>query len=123
MSRPLLTNSYTASADIAGNRIVKYGAASATAAIAGAGEAAFGISDRVGVKAGEICDVHEVGEADVTYGGAIAKNDPLTSDAQGRAVKATPAAGVNVEIIAFARWPGVLGDVRPVTITRTRIQG
>jgi len=123
MSRPLLTNPYTATTAILGNRFVKYGAAEGSAVTAAAGEASFGISDRMGAAAGAVCDVHELGEADVIYGGNIAKNDPLTADGTGRAVKAVPGAGVNAEVLAFARVAGVAGDIRPVTISRTRIQG
>ena len=121
--RPLLTNTYTATTAVLGNRFVKYGATAGTAVTSAAGEASFGISDRMGADAGGILDVHELGEADVIYGGNIAVNDPLTSDGTGRAVKATPGAGVNAEVLAFARVAGVAGDIRPVTISRTRIQG
>lgn len=122
--RPLLTNPYIATTAVAGNRIVKHGAADGAAVQATANNEAFlGISDKQGADAGGVLDVHELGEADVTYGGNVARGDPLTSDAQGRAVTAAPAAGTNVSIIGWARIAGVLGDVAPITINRQRIQG
>lgn len=124
MSRPTTTNAYTATTAITGCRIVKYGAADGAAVLATAATEFFvGISDKQGADAGELCDVHETGEADVTYGGNVTRGQPLTSDNLGRAVYANPAAGVNNEIIGYARFSGVAGDIHPITITRSRIQG
>lgn len=118
--RPLLTNPYTATAAVGGARIVKHGAADNAAVQATAATDAFaGVSDPMGAEAGGVLDVHQLGSADVDYGGPVTRGDRLTADAQGRAVTAAPAAGATVEIIGRAMVSGVLGDRGRVLIGRS----
>ncbi len=115
---------FTASAAIAGNRIVKLGAADGTALQSTAAtDAPLGVSDPVGAASGSVCDVHLNGTPTVEYGGPVTRGARLTSDAVGRAVVAAPAAGATVEIVGKALISGVLGDVgqvhlAPSTYTR-----
>lgn len=115
---------FTAGAAIVGCRIVKVGAADGTAIQAAAAtDALLGVSDPMGAAAGKTCDVHLNGTPDVEYGGPVTRGARLTSDAQGRAIVAAPAAGATVEIIGRALVAGVLGDrqaihLSPSTYTR-----
>ncbi len=124
---PLLIKNFTALGAIARYRIVKYGAADGEVLQgAAATDALLGVvalpSD-VGAVAGEHVDVITHGLGEVEYGGAVTRGDPLTSDAQGRAVTAAPAAGANNRIIGFANVSGVLGDIGQVDISKGQVQG
>jgi len=68
-------------------------------------------------------DITLSGIAEVEYGGVVTRGDPITSDAQGRAIKAAPVAGVNARIVGQAMSSGVLGDIGSVHIIPTQIQG
>jgi len=59
----------------------------------------------------------------VVLGGTVARGNYLTSDANGKAVAAAPGAGVNAYVIGQALASGVAGDIIPVHIEKTRIQG
>lgn len=60
---------------------------------------------------------------DVVFGGNVTRGQPLTADAQGRAVAAAPAAGANVYCIGFAEVSGVVGDIGTVIISPFIMQG
>jgi hypothetical protein len=123
--KPGLTENFTAGAVIAPFRICKAGAADnlaiqATASTAGM----FGVSDSLGASAtSDRVDIHTSGVVDVEYGGTITRDDFLTSDADGKAVSAAPAAGTNARVIGIARVSGVVGDIGLVQIVPGRIQG
>ncbi|MCD7099113.1 hypothetical protein [Stenotrophomonas sp. MMGLT7] len=124
MHIPGLTNAFLAGAAIAARRITKHGAADGEALQAAAAtDALNGISTDIPTAAGMTVDVTRSGLAAVEYGGAVAAGQPLTADAQGRAVAAAPAAGANVRIIGFAEVSGVLGDIGSVWIAPGVIQG
>ncbi|EHN77499.1 hypothetical protein SMCF_2974, partial [Streptomyces coelicoflavus ZG0656] len=55
----------------------------------------------------------------VEYGGPVTRGARLTSDAEGRAVAAAPAAGQTVEIIGRAMVSGVLGDFGKANLSRS----
>ncbi len=96
-------------------RFVKFGASDteATPAVA-ATDAIIGATIELPVDAGQRGDVALTGIADVTFGGPVGRGDPVTSDAQGRAIVAAPGAGTRVRIAGFAMASGVLGDIAPV---------
>lgn len=124
MSNILLADNFKAEAAIAAFTIVKFGSAdSLVVAAAAATDKIFGVTTDVPAAVGERCDVISVGVADVLYGGVVARGDLLTSDAQGRAVTAAPAAGVNNRIIGIAEVSGVAGDIGSVSIARGSTQG
>lgn len=115
---------YTAETALAKFRIVCFGAtdgsvkqaAAATDLIIGVTEGfAYAVADRV--------DIVRSGPAEIEYGGAVTRGQPLTSDAVGRAVAAAPAAGNNVRIIGYAEVSGVLGDIGSVYVGAEMIQG
>jgi len=115
---------YTATADVAGRRIVKHGAADGAAVQATASTEAYaGISAPMGAKSGQVLDVVEAGQAEVVYGGNVTRGDPLTADANGKAIKANPGAGVVAQIIGYARVSGVLDDIGTAALSRGQIKG
>lgn len=116
---PVLTNPYTATTAIAGRRFVKHGATDGAAVQATAAtDKLLGISGSQGADAGAVCDVIELGYAEVEYGGNVARGDPLTADANGKAVKAAPAATATAEVGAWAISSGVAGDFALVKLAR-----
>lgn len=119
-----LTKSYTAEAAISANRIVKVGAADyGVLAAAAVSDKLLGISTEIDAASGERVDVIHEGIADLKLGGTVARGDFLTSDASGQGVTAAPAAGTNNQIIGKALVSGVSGDVIPVLISLSMLQG
>ena len=121
---PTLTKNYVAEAAITKYRIVQFGTADGQVIPAtGVTSTMFGVCAELDAAIGERVDIHEGGIPEVEYGGNVTRGDPLTSDANGRAVTAAPAAGVNNRTIGFAQVSGVLGDIGSVKLFPSRIQG
>lgn len=118
MTQSMLTKSFRATAAaIAGYLIVKASAAGGTIEVAGANtDPLIGTIDSLGVEASGMGDVALLGQGEVRLGGAVAFGDRLTSDANGKAIKALPSASTQVNIIGVAHAPGVLNDVIPYHI-------
>lgn len=116
---------YRAAAAIEPYRLATHGGADQYAAKAtGASAAIIGVVDQLGADAADDeVDVNRSGLAEVEFGGNVTRGDPLTSDAQGRAVTAAPAAGANAYVIGYAEKNGVSGDIGAVFIAPGRIQG
>lgn len=110
MRNPILIKSYYAPAAVAGYLILKPVAGGVGLATA-ATDLLLGVSDAMGAAAGGMVDVTELGRSEVLSGGVIAHGDPLTSDGQGRAIKAVPAAAAITRIIGFAVMDANLGDI------------
>lgn len=89
----------------------------------GPADALIGVSTDVAALIGERCDGILLGPADVLYGAAVTRGQQLTSDANGRAVPAAPAAGVNNNTLGRALVSGVLGDIGQVMISIGTTQG
>lgn len=124
MSNQLLTKQFVAEAAIAAHRIVKFGTTDDYVVQAAAvGDASFGVVEGVAPDAGERCDVVVSGVAELKLGGTVARGGPITSDASGQGVAAAPAAGVNNRVIGYALASGVSGDVIPVQIAPSTLQG
>ncbi len=120
-----LIKSLEATAAITKRRLVTFGAADGTG-IQAVGGAAYirGVNSELDTAVGERASVLMTGcVADVEYGGAVTRGDPLTSDATGRAITAAPAAGANAFIVGYAEVSGVLGDIGSVDVLPGRIQG
>ena len=62
-----------------------------------------------------------IGEA--ACGAAVTRGQKLTCDATGKVIPAAPAAGVNAHIIGVAIKSGASGDVIPVMIEQSVMQG
>jgi hypothetical protein len=110
-----LTKSLTATTAIPARTIVSYGAADGTGVPAnGSAAALVGVSGDIDTAVGERASVHEVGNiAEVVYGGNVTRGDPLTADANGRAVVANAA---GQRCVGFAEVSGVLGDIGSVPV-------
>jgi hypothetical protein len=124
MSNPLLHKSFRAGGAIAAFRIVRMSAADTVVQAAAVTEGLIGVNDDVAALAGESCDVVMAGMAFVEAGAAFAVGARLTTDSQGRAVAATPAAGVNNAIIGIAVDNAVAaGDIVRIMISQHSLQG
>lgn len=124
MQNPILTKNFLAGVAIAPYRIVLLGDVDDGVVQAeGSSEALLGVSDDLGADAGDRVDVYLSGVTQVEYGGAVARSDWLTSDADGKAVVPAPAAGTNANIIGQAMVAGAAGDIGSVLISQGRIQG
>ncbi len=119
-----LTKNYNAGGAIAARTLVKFGADSKTVvAAAAATDAIIGVSTDIAVVGGEPSDVIHEGIALVKAGGAITRGQLLTSDANGQAVAAAPAAGANNRVVGVALQDAVAGDLLDVLIDLGSIQG
>jgi len=104
--------------------IAKFGADDDTLSQATAStEELVGVLQHTTTTAGEEVRVMLDGITRVVLGGTVARGNYLTSDANGKAVAVAPGAGVNAYVIGQALASGVAGDIIPVHIEKTRIQG
>lgn len=94
-----------ASGDIAAYRIIALGADRLASQATAATAALIGTSDELGKQTNDVVDVAMSDIPEVESGAAIAVGDPLTADAEGRAVKAT-ATGQRIIGFAFAAASG-----------------
>lgn len=125
MAQENWVTNHDAGAAVVKFRFVKWGASDHTVVQAAAvGDAIMGVSNILGAEAsGDPVDVVRGGLAKVEYGGTITRGDPLTSDANGKAVKAAPATGVNNRIGGYAEVSGVSGDIGLVDVRPGEFQG
>ncbi len=104
--------------------IAKFGADDDTLSQATAStEEHVGVFQHTTSAAGDEVRVMLDGISRVVLGGTVTRGNYLTSDANGKAVTAAPGAGVNAYVIGQALASGVVGDIIPVHIEKTRIQG
>ena len=123
---PGLTKTYTTGAAVLRRRIIKPGASDGLVVQgAAATDDIFGVSDMsADCVQGDRIDVRLTGVVEIDVGGAIGPGKPITSDAQGRAVQAAPAAGSNVRIIGInGPVTYALGDVGDVFLAQGLMQG
>jgi len=124
MANKMLVKGYIAGGVIAAYRIVKFGS-SDTAAVqaAAATDSLIGVSELGATASGNSVSVIVEGIARVEYGGNVTRGQLLTSDANGKAVAAAPAAGVNNRVVGVAQVSGVSGDIGGVQISLANFQG
>ncbi|MCF7964211.1 MAG: DUF2190 family protein [Methylobacter tundripaludum] len=125
MANPGLIKNYIAGGTVSQYRVVKFGANDGEVVQgAAATDLLIGVSCQPGdVAAGERVDIVRSDMADVEYGGVITRGKKLTSDADGKVVEAAPAAGANVHIIGIAEVSGITGDIVPMYIEPSVMQG
>ncbi|ELT49071.1 MULTISPECIES: DUF2190 family protein [Brucella] len=109
---PTFIKSFRALAAVAGYLIVKAGVDGVAVATSET-DPLIGAADSMGAPADGMLDVIQGGHGEVRAGGTFAFGDPLTADAQGRAVKAVPVAGKLVRIIGFAMQDADENDIVP----------
>lgn len=97
---------------IAGYLVAKHSAAGGTIqAATAATDPLIGTIDSLGVEAGGLADFSFDGVGEVRLGGSVDAGDPLTSNADAKAIKALPSASTQVRIIGFALAAGVADDI------------
>ena len=111
MATPGVYKNFEAEGEIGPYGIVTHGTADyAVKAATGATVALVGTTDELGKLSNGRVDVCTGGIPEVALGGTVAAGDPLTSDASGKAVKATAAGN---RILGFALVSGASGDIIP----------
>lgn len=121
---PDLFKNYAAGAAIAAYRIVKLSADDTVVQAAASTDALMGVVQQLGADAqGDRVDVAFGGIVEIEFGGNVTRGDPVTADADGKAVAAAPGAGVNARIIGFATVSGVAGDIGRVRYAPGVMQG
>ena len=125
MSNRDLIKSYAAEGAILPCRIVKPGANDLgvlqSSAVA---DKLLGVTvPNITVATGDTVDVMVDGICDLQLGATVTRGDQLTSDANGQGVTAAPAAGVNNRVIGIAIVSGVSGDIIPVLLSVSTLQG
>lgn len=126
MSTPTLIKSYVAEAAVLPYRIVKLGTSDGNVVqAAAAADALIGIADNLGqATAGGRVDVQQEGTGEVEAGAAITRGAMLMSDASGRAITGTAAAGTNYGVIGRALGSAAAaGEIIPVAISLGLAQG
>lgn len=73
--------------------------------------------------AGDEVRVALSGITNIKLGGTVTRGDKLTSDANGKAVAAAPAAGVNANYVGIALASGVVDDIIPMLLRQGTFQG
>lgn len=124
MSNPGLIKTFVAGGAIARYRIVRMSAADTVVQAAAATDALVGATTDIAADSGERTDIVMSGIAIIEAGAAIALTAFVTSDAQGRAVAAAPAAGANNRIVGIPLEPAVAaGDLIRVALSPGGVQG
>jgi hypothetical protein len=120
---PGLIKTFLAGGAINPARIAKFGNADYAVIQATDGSAPMagvvvetGIETAQAYASGDRVDVIRDRIANVMYGGNVTRGKWLTSDANGKAIEATIAAGTEVHCIGRAEVSGVAGDVAPIYV-------
>lgn len=121
----MLIKSYVAAGAVAPYRVVSFTSNDGEVAQASAAaQPLCGVTGQLGADvAGDRIDVTKVGRAEVEFGDDVNAGDPLTVDAQGRAIAAAPASGVTVRVIGHAEQSAQQGDVADFLINLSQITG
>ena len=124
MTSPVLTKNFTTGAATEPYRLVKLTGDDQVEHAAASTDTIIGATTEVGTDgAGERQDVHVVGIAEVELGGTVSRSDYVRSDANGKAVTASPSGGTNAGVAGIALDGGVDGDIVDVLLVQTQIQG
>lgn len=113
---PVLIKSFTALTATAGHVIIAAAEGGVNTAASNT-DPSIGISDSLGADAAGMLDVTQVGWAEVRAGGSFKFGDPLTSDAEGHAIKAVAEAGKAVRIVGIAQSDADKGDIAPLLVS------
>jgi len=115
---------YELGADADPYLLMKYGAADGVVVPAtGPTDLIFGGNGNIGGVSGDRIDIIWDDCVEVRLGGTVTRGQRLTSDANGLAVAAAPAAGVNAQIAGYATVSGVLNDIIWMRIAPSVMQG
>lgn len=109
-----LIKNYTSQGKTDQYRLIAPGSKDGHVSRAGVGDKLLGASGVRGAQDQARLDVYLDNIRPIKFGGTVAFGDPLTSDADGRAIKADPADGVTIPIAGHAMCSateGVVGDM------------
>ncbi|MBF0309469.1 MAG: DUF2190 family protein [Magnetococcales bacterium] len=124
MSNPTLVKSMQAGGAIAVGRICCFGASDGVVVQATAAtDALIGVCHSLSAETGGRVDVMLAGVAEVALGGSVTRGGPVTSDANGKGVAASPGNALNVRIIGFALESGVADEMISLLLQPGMIQG
>lgn len=111
---PTLTKAFVTAAPIEAHRCVKFHTDEESIVPATAvADLSIGVTDTLSSTTGDTVDVHMVGIAAVTYGGAVTAGQRLTAGAEGKAVAVTAATDV---VVGVALVSGVDSDIGKVKL-------
>lgn len=115
---------YALGADADPYLLMKYGAEDGVVVpAAGPTDLIIGGNGNIGGELGDRIDIIVDDCVEVRLGGTVTRGDKLTADANGLAVTAAPATGVNAHIAGYATVSGVLNDVIWMRIAPSIMQG
>lgn len=120
---PILTKNVVAGAAITGKRLLKLGSADDTLIQAVDDAAPILGAAQYDAASGKHVDVDMMGLVTVVAGGTVTRGDPVTADANGKAVSSAPGAGVNAWIAGIAMASAVADDEFEILLAPGRIQG
>lgn len=72
-----------------------------------------GVACSINVNKGDVVDIVQGGYAEVRFGGTVAAGDKITSDTQGRAVKAT----AGNRILGISSFAAVENDINEIVVS------
>jgi hypothetical protein len=110
---PILSHSVVNNLDLTARRYTAIGLAAGVTALPAAGGRAHGILQNAPV-VGETAAIMVEGFSFAVYGGAIASDDELTIDANGKVIKLTDAA--TQKRIGYAQVAGTAGDIQAIKL-------
>ncbi len=113
-----LVTAHEPGAAIAAYRLVKHGSVDGEVVqAAGTDAAIIGVCTRVPAAADDpVVEVVRSGIAEVMFGGPVARGEMVTSDADGKGVKAAPSAQAQAFVVGIAEVSGVDGDIGSVML-------
>lgn len=104
--------------------IAKFGPDDHTLDVAGGStDGLVGVFQHATSGAGEEVRVMLTGISRIVLGGQVSRGDWLTSDPEGKGVKAEPSAGTNASVVGISLASGASGDIIPVLFKQGVIQG
>lgn len=125
----VLSRAFNAGGAIISNSFVKFGSDDDTVVqAAAAADSVIGAVNMVaapglGAVSGDRVDVELIGIVDIKLGGSVTRGGLVTSDAAGKAIAATAAAGSNVRAAGIALASGAAGEIIPVLLNPISFQG
>lgn len=123
MTNEKLIKNYTAGADVAAHRIVKFSADRTVVQATADTDLAVGISTDAAALNGGRCDVVRMGMTEVECGGAIGRGAFFSADANGKAVPLTTTnvGGLTKVAIGTLEVDAVAGDIVEALINPTLV--
>ncbi|KQI69389.1 hypothetical protein AN189_02900 [Loktanella sp. 3ANDIMAR09] len=124
MNTPMgYVKNFTADTETPKRRIVTFGTSGGHVGLASVGTPILGVTGVRGAAEGDRVDVYMTEMQDVETGAAVAFGDYVTADADGRAIPAAPADGVQLDVLGQAMESAPSGALCPILIRPQQITG